>query len=73
MWPSSQGIKIVGRIGIALENQMILMPATQILALSRWVWYTKNGRQEKPREGNTSGNSEAERPTPLTRPTTGFI
>jgi hypothetical protein len=56
MWPSSRGIKIIGHIGIALENQMILMPAIQILALSRCVWYTKNGRKEKPREGNTSGN-----------------
>jgi hypothetical protein len=35
-------------IGIALENRMTLMPVIQILALSMLVWYTKNGRKEKP-------------------------
>jgi hypothetical protein len=35
---------------------MTLKPVAQILALSRCVWYTKNGRQEKPRKGNTPGN-----------------
>jgi hypothetical protein len=48
MWPSSQGMKTLDLIGIALENRMTLMPVIQILALSMLVWYTKNGRKEKP-------------------------